>query len=100
MQAVCSSLAAAPVACAPAKAAQAPVQAKAAVAARVAVAPKAAISNFASAKQMLVWEPTNNKYAKSLKCLIPAGDLSSLTASVKSAFILKRCERIEGRAVK
>lgn len=61
MQAVCTSLAAAPVACAPAKAAQ--VQAKAPVSARVAVAPKAAISNASAAKQMLVWEPVNNKCA-------------------------------------
>ena len=64
MQAVCSSLVATPVACvSAAKAAQAPVQAKAAVAPRVAVAPKAAFSNAAVTKQMLVWEPENNKYA-------------------------------------
>ena len=59
MQAVFSSVAAAPVACA--KAAQAPVQGKAVVAPRTAVAPKAALSNSISARQMLVWEPENNK---------------------------------------
>ena len=58
MQAVFSSAAAAPVACAN-KAIQAPV--KAVVAPRRAVAPKAAVSNNVSARQMLVWEPENNK---------------------------------------
>ena len=59
MQAVCS-FAAAPVACANVKAAQAPVQVKA-VAPRMAVAPKSAVSNVVSARQMLVWEPKDNK---------------------------------------
>jgi ribulose-bisphosphate carboxylase small chain len=75
MQAVCSSLATTPVACASAaKAAQAPVQAKAAVATRVAVAPKAAFSNAAVTKQMLVWEPENNKYFETLSFLPPLTD--------------------------
>jgi hypothetical protein len=60
MQAVFSISAAAPVACANVKAAQAPIQVKA-VAPRMAVAPKAAVSNVVSARQMLVWEPVNNK---------------------------------------
>jgi hypothetical protein len=60
MQAVFSLSAAAPVACAGVKAAQAPIQVKA-VAPRMAVAPRAAVSNKVSTRQMLVWEPTNNK---------------------------------------
>ena len=60
MQAVFSSVAAAPVACAT-KAVQAPVSAKPVVASRKVAAPKAAVSNSVSARQMLVWEPTNNK---------------------------------------
>lgn len=37
-----------------------PVQAKAVAPARVAIAPKA-FTNAKTTKQMLVWEPTNNK---------------------------------------
>ena len=55
MQTVLTS-AFAPVACIN----KAPVQAKAAVPARVACAPKA-FTNAKTTKQMLVWEPTNNK---------------------------------------
>lgn len=72
MQAVFSSVAAAPVACA--KTAQAPVQAKAVVAPRQVVAPRAALSNSVSARQMLVWEPENNKYFETLSFLPPLDD--------------------------
>jgi len=73
MQAVFSLSAAAPVACTNSKTAQAPVQAKA-VAPRMAVAPKAAVSNVVSARQMLVWEPTNNKFFETLSFLPPLTD--------------------------
>lgn len=73
MQAVFSISAAAPVACANVKAAQAPMQVKA-VAPRMAVAPKAAVSNVVSARQMLVWEPSNNKFFETLSFLPPLTD--------------------------
>uniref|UniRef100_A0A0D6R8I3 Ribulose bisphosphate carboxylase small subunit, chloroplastic n=1 Tax=Araucaria cunninghamii TaxID=56994 RepID=A0A0D6R8I3_ARACU len=48
----------------------APVQAKAVAPARVAAVPRA-FSNAKSSKQMLVWEPTNNKFFETLSYLPP-----------------------------